>query len=122
MDVKKEDAGTYILVASNALGRMKAKIDLRVDLNAQVVDTSTMHSKTLEETKRFDSKQTNMTTVQKSVPEVSKSKPIFVDPLQDAAVTSEGQNIHLEARYEPIGVPCIKVEWFTNSRPLDFQI
>ena len=64
MNVKKEDAGTYILVTSNALGHMKAKIDLRVDLNAQVVDTSTMHAKTLEKTKRFDSKQTNMTTVQ----------------------------------------------------------
>ena len=55
MDVKKEDAGTYVLVASNALGRMEAKIDLRVDSHAQVVDTSTMHIKTLENTKRFDS-------------------------------------------------------------------
>ena len=118
MDVKKEDAGTYVLVASNALGRMEAKIDLRVDSHAQVVDTSTMHAKTLEETKRFEMKQTSMTTVQQSVPEVSKSKPVFVTPLQDAAPTSEGQNIHLEARLEPIGDPSIKVEWFCNGRPL----
>ena len=49
---------------------------------------------------------------------MSKSKPVFVTPLQDAAPTSEGQNIHLEARLEPIGDPSIKVEWFCNGRPL----
>ena len=116
MDVKKEDAGTYVLVASNALGRQEAKIDLRVDSHAQTVDTSTMHAKTLEETKKFEMKQT-MSAVQ-SVPEVSKSKPVFVTPLKDTQPASEGQNIHLEARLEPIGDPSIKVEWFCNGKPL----
>ena len=118
MDVKKEDAGTYMLVASNALGRQEASIDLRVDSHAQVVDTSTLHAKTLEETKKFEMKSTQLNVVQQSVPEASKSAPVFVTPLQDAQPASEGQNIHLEARLEPIGDPSIKVEWFCNNRPL----
>ena len=118
MDVKKEDAGSYQLVASNALGRQEASIDLKVEAHAQSVDTTTMHAKTLEETRRFEmTKKSSLTSTVMEM-NVSKSKPVFVTTLQDPQPVVEGQNIHLEARLEPIGDPTIKVEWLCNGRPL----
>ena len=35
MDVKKEDAGTYVLHVSNALGQQEASIDCKVEAHAQ---------------------------------------------------------------------------------------
>jgi titin len=48
----------------------------------------------------------------------SQAKPIFRTPLQDPQPVIEGQNIHLEARLEPIGDPFMRVEWFCNGKPL----
>ena len=109
MDVKKEDSGTYVLHASNALGKQEASIDLKVDAHAQAVDTSTMHAKSLAETKKFEMKQTSSTLVSQETVQVAKSKPVFVTPLKEPQPVTEGQNIHLEARLEPIGDPSIKV-------------
>lgn len=44
--------------------------------------------------------------------------PVFKTTLVDPEPVSEGKNIHLEARLEPIGDPSMKVEWFFNGRPL----
>ena len=122
LDVKKEDAGTYVLVASNALGRQEAKIDLKVEAQVRAVDTTTIHAKTLEETKRFEMKQTSMTSSSSmqmaTEVQMSKSPPVFKTPLTDPQPVVEGQNIHLEARLEPIGDPTMKVEWLCNGRPL----
>ena len=122
LDVKKEDAGTYVLVASNALGRQEAQIDLKVDAHAQTVDTSTIHAKTLQETQRFEMKHETSSSMrmQSSSEQVqmSMAPPIFKTPLQDPQPVVEGQNIHLEARLEPINDPSMKVEWFCNNRPL----
>ena len=49
---------------------------------------------------------------------MSQAPPVFKTPLQDPQPVVEGQNIHLEARLEPIGDPSMKVEWFCNNRPL----
>ena len=62
LDVKKEDSGTYVLVASNALGRQEAQLELKVESHAQTVDTTTIHAKTLQETQRFEMKQTSATS------------------------------------------------------------
>ena len=113
MDVKREDSGTYVLHASNALGKQEARIDLKVDAHAQAVDTSTLHAKSLAETKKFEMKQTS-TLVQESV-QAPKSKPVFVTPLQEPQPVTEGQNIHLEARLEPIGDPSVKVCTISKS-------
>lgn len=120
MDVKKEDAGTYLLQASNALGKQEAKIDLKVESHAQAVDMTTMNAKALEATQRFEMKSSSsMSSSFQETVQVSKSKPVFVTPLQDLkSPVNEGSNIHLEARLEPIGDPSIKVEWFCNGRPL----
>merc|ERR1719474_2181813 len=55
-DVKKEDSGTYSLVATNVLGTERADVQLRVDAHAKV-DYTSMHSKAVEETKRFEARQ-----------------------------------------------------------------
>ena len=47
-----------------------------------------------------------------------QSSPLFRTPLQNPQPVMEGQNIHLEARLEPIGDPGMKVEWFFNGQAL----
>lgn len=55
---------------------------------------------------------------QYDIEEISKSKPIFVQPLSDPKPVGEGKNIHLECRLEPLGDPTMRVEWFHNGRPI----
>lgn len=55
---------------------------------------------------------------QYDVEEISKSKPIFVQPLSDPRPVGEGKNIHLECRLEPLGDPTMRVEWFHNGHPI----
>lgn len=116
LDVSADDSGRYTLVATNALGSDQAHIDLRVEAQADRVDSSTIHAKTIEETKRFEMKQ----EVKQMTQEIaqSQSSPIFRTPLLNPQPVMEGQNIHLEARLEPIGDPTMKVEWFCNGAPL----
>jgi titin len=109
MDVKREDSGTYVLQASNALGQEEARIDLKVEAHAQAVDTTTMHAKSLAETKKFEMKQTSSVVMQQESVQIAQSKPVFVTPLKEPQPVTEGQNIHLEARLEPIGDPSVKV-------------
>ena len=116
LEAKKEDSGKYTLVATNALGSQQASIDLRVDAHVQAVDTSTIHAKTVEETKRFEMKQEMKVEMQE--PARSTAPPVFIMPLQDPPTVAEGQNIHFEAKLEPVGDPHMKVEWFFNGRPL----
>lgn len=116
MNVKKEDAGTYALIAYNTLGQMEAKVDLKVEAHAQSVDTSTIHARTLEETRRFEMKTASASKVE--VVMTSQSSPVFKVGLQDPQPVGEGQNVHLEARLEPTGDPTMRVEWFCNGRPL----
>ena len=113
-DARKEDSGTYTLVATNVLGSQQAEVQLNVDAHAQV-DFSSMHSKTVQETARFETKQ----EIKQEFEEiVSHGPPVFKTTLQSPQPVSEGQNIHLEARLEPIGDPSMRVEWFFNGRPL----
>ena len=105
-DAKKEDSGTYTLVASNVLGTQKAEVSLNVNAHAQV-DYSSMHSRTVEETKRFEMKQ----EVKQEFEEVAPTgPPVFKLNLVSPDPVSDGKNIHLEARLEPIGDPTMKVQ------------
>merc|ERR1719342_1221740 len=113
-EARKEDSGTYTLVATNILGTQKSEVQLNVEAHAQV-DYSSMHSKTVQETARFETKQ----EIKQEFEEiVSHGPPVFKTTLQNPEPVSEGQNIHLEARLEPIGDPSMRVEWFFNGRPL----
>jgi hypothetical protein len=114
-NVKKEDAGTYTLVATNVLGTERAEVQLKVEAHAQV-DYTSLHAKTIEETRRFETKQE--VRHQEFIEIQSHGPPIFKTTLVDPEPVSEGQNIHLEARLEPIGDPSLKVDWFFNGRPL----
>ena len=116
LEAKKEDSGSYTLVATNALGSQQASVNLKVDAHTQMVDTSTIHAKTVEATQRFEMKQEMKVETQEQV--MSSAPPVFVMPLQDPPVVGEGQNIHFEAKLEPVGDPNMKVEWFFNGKPL----
>ena len=39
-------------------------------------------------------------------------------PLSDPRPVSEGKNVHLECRLEPMGDPTMRVEWFFNGKPI----
>ena len=114
LDATKEDSGRYTLIAQNNLGREEASINLRVDAHGQGVDSSTIHAKAIEETRKFEMKEQK---VSQEIP-LTQQKPVFRTTLVDPQPVMEGQNIHLEARLEPIGDPTMKVEWFFNNSPL----
>ena len=116
LEAKKEDSGSYTLIASNALGTQEATVKLRVEAHMQSVDHSTIHGKTLQETQRFEMKQeVQHVEIQEMTPQIP---PSFVQKLQDLPPVQEGQNIHFEAKLEPVGDPNMKVEWLFNGKPL----
>lgn len=80
------------------------------------IDTRSMHRGAYDKTKHME--ESKFIEPQYEIEEISKSKPIFVQPLSDPAPVSEGRNIHLECRLEPMGDPTMRVEWFCNGRPI----
>lgn len=80
------------------------------------IDTSSMHRGLYEKTKQMEGSK--HVEPQYDIEEISKSKPIFVQPLSDPKPIHEGKNIHLECRLEPMGDPSMRVEWFHNGRPI----
>lgn len=78
------------------------------------IDTSSMHRGLYEKTRQMEDKK--HVEPQYDIEEISKSKPIFVQPLSDPKPVSEGKSIHLECRLEPMGDPTMRVEWFCNGR------
>lgn len=75
-----------------------------------------MHHGTYEKTQKFD--RPEHIEPQYHIEEISKSKPIFVQPLTDPRPIMEGKSIHLECRLEPMGDPTMRVEWFCNGKPI----
>lgn len=75
-----------------------------------------MHRDTVERTRRLE--DSKFVEPQYDIEELSKSKPIFIQPLSDPKPVGEGKNIHLECRLEPLGDPSMRVEWFHNGRPI----
>lgn len=73
-----------------------------------------MHHSSYEKTQRLESGKSAEPHYE--IEEISKSKPIFISPLTDPKPVSEGKNIHLECRLEPMGDPTMRVEWFHNGR------
>ncbi|GLH07319.1 LOW QUALITY PROTEIN: Titin [Gryllus bimaculatus] len=114
-NVRSEDAGTYTVVARNALGEAQMSATMEVETRSSI-DTSSLHHGTYEKTQRLESSK--FVEPQYHIEEISKSKPIFVQPLQDPKPVSEGKNIHLECRLEPMGDPTMRVEWFYNGRSI----
>lgn len=75
-----------------------------------------MHRGVIEKAPYLESKK--FTEPQYDIEEISKSKPIFIQPLSDPAPVNEGKNVHLECRLEPMGDPTMRVEWFQNGKPV----
>ncbi|KAI5701651.1 hypothetical protein M8J75_011738 [Diaphorina citri] len=115
MSVTALDAGTYTVVARNALGEEQLSATMEIETRA-AIDTTSMHRGTYEKTKHLDKRAHVEPTY--NIEEISKSKPVFVQPLQEPAPVHEGQNIHLECHLEPMGDPTMRVEWFQNGRPV----
>lgn len=101
----------YFLFLNN-----KKKISNQIISARSSVDTSSMHRTSYEKTQRLE--ESKFVEPQYHIEEISKSKPIFVQPLSDPKPVSEGKNIHLECRLEPMGDPTMRVEWFQNGRPV----
>jgi hypothetical protein len=80
------------------------------------IDTTSMHHSAVEKTQHLEGSK--FVEPQYHIEEISKSKPIFVQPLSDPKPVNEGKNIHLECRLEPMGDPTMRVEWFCNGRPV----
>ncbi|XP_074100964.1 sallimus isoform X11 [Cotesia typhae] len=115
LQVRSEDAGTYTVIARNALGEARLQATMIVETRSGI-DTSSMHRDAYEKTQRLE--ESRFVEPQYHIEEISKSKPIFVQPLSDPKPVSEGKNIHLECRLEPMGDPTMRVEWFQNGRPI----
>lgn len=75
-----------------------------------------MHRGAVEKTHRFD--DSHFVEPKYEIEEISKSKPIFTQPLSDLPPLPEGKNVHLECRLEPMGDPTMRVEWFHNGKPV----
>ncbi|XP_011704408.1 PREDICTED: titin [Wasmannia auropunctata] len=115
LQVRSEDTGTYTVVAKNSRGEARLSATMTVETRSSV-DTSSMHRGTYEKTQRLE--ESKFVEPQYHIEEISKSKPIFIQPLSDPKPVSEGKNIHLECRLEPMGDPTMRVEWFQNGRPV----
>ncbi|PSN37209.1 Titin, partial [Blattella germanica] len=133
LSVRAEDAGTYTVIARNALGEAQLSATMEVEGKSNLaficlcnntlmlltvrssIDTRSMHRSTMEKTQHLESK---FVEPQYHIEEISKSKPIFVQPLSDPKPVNEGKNIHLECRLEPMGDPTMRVEWFYNGHPV----
>lgn len=75
-----------------------------------------MHRNAYDKTQRIE--ESKFVEPQYHIEEISKSKPIFVVPLSDPQPVSEGRNVHLECRLEPMGDPTMRVEWYWNGKPV----
>ncbi|XP_018397088.1 PREDICTED: titin [Cyphomyrmex costatus] len=115
LQVCSGDAGTYTVVAKNSRGEARLSATMTVEMRSSI-DTSSMHRGTYEKTQRLE--EFKFVEPQYHIEEISKSKPIFIQPLSDPKSVSEGKNIHLECRLEPMGDPTMRVEWFQNGRPV----
>lgn len=115
LQVRSEDAGTYTVIARNPAGEARLQGTMTVETRSDI-DTSSMHRGIYEKTQRLE--DSKFVEPQYHIEEISKSKPIFIQPLSDPKPVSEGKNIHLECRLEPMGDPTMRVEWFHNGRPV----
>ncbi|XP_043190339.1 titin-like isoform X4 [Amphibalanus amphitrite] len=112
---KPEDAGTYTLVARNALGQAETQAQMKVEAR-QAVDTSSMHRGVVEKTAQME--KSKFVEPSYDIGDYCKSKPVFIEPLKDQPPQAEGRGVHLECRLEPLNDPTMKVEWFQNGRPI----
>ncbi|CAG0878668.1 unnamed protein product [Darwinula stevensoni] len=115
LSVRPEDSGTYTVVAKNTLGEATLSAHMEVETRT-AIDTTSMHRVGYDKAKQAQQKQ--FQEPHYDIEEISKSKPVFIQPLHDHPPVKEGGNFHLECRLEPMGDPTMRVEWFSNGRPI----
>ena len=80
------------------------------------IDTTSMHRMAVEKTRYLE--DSKFVEPRYNIEETSRSKPIFTQTLTDPQPMSEGKNVHLECRLEPMGDPSMRVEWYFNGKAI----
>jgi hypothetical protein len=112
--VYPEDAGTYIVKASNSLGEVVNSINITVEGRSSI-QTESMHSSALpklhalEGEYRYVRQEQEIHTFQ---------RPVFTSPLRNVDNLVEGDSAHFECRLIPVGDSTLNVEWYLNNTPL----
>uniref|UniRef100_T1J5H7 Ig-like domain-containing protein n=1 Tax=Strigamia maritima TaxID=126957 RepID=T1J5H7_STRMM len=109
-----EDTGEYTVRATNHLGTAHTSSSVRV-IGKKSIDYESQYPDSIEKIHQLeDTSRYRKTTYEETV---IRQMPSFVKPLKNLD-SSEGSNIHLEARLQPVGDPTMKVEWFFNGQPV----
>lgn len=106
------DSGEYTVRATNHLGSAHSSSCVRVIGRSDIV-TDTQNEQSLEQIQLLENRGRHHVTEEITVVQA----PQFTRALHNIE-TSEGTNVHLECRLQPVGDPTMKVEWLVNGHPL----
>ncbi|CAG0890532.1 unnamed protein product [Cyprideis torosa] len=112
--VNVQDAGEYTVRATNTLGSAHCSSMVQVTtsqdiLSESITEISQEQLAYLEGGTRYDRTQDDEVPV--------KTAPVFTRPLHNIE-TTEGSNIHLECRVQPVGDSSLRTEWMHNGKPI----
>lgn len=108
-----EDAGIYMVVATNEQGQDQADGQLFVETRSAIVG-DTQHESSWQKIQALEQPKKKPEEALES----SHGPPHFIQPLNSNENLIEGQPAHFEAQYKPINDPKLAVLWFHNGRPL----
>ncbi|VDK72603.1 unnamed protein product [Litomosoides sigmodontis] len=108
-----EDAGAYIVVATNEQGQDQAEGQLSVEIRSAIVG-DTQHASSWQKIQLLEQSKKGP----EEAPEFNRQPPHFTRQLNSNESLVEGQPAHFEAQYEPINDSQLAILWFHNGRPL----
>uniref|UniRef100_A0A913I9R6 Ig-like domain-containing protein n=1 Tax=Strongyloides stercoralis TaxID=6248 RepID=A0A913I9R6_STRER len=115
LHTKLVDIGEYTVVAKNDNGEASTKVLLNI-LSRDSVITSTEHEASWAKIQQLEAPKQK----EDDSADVSYGPPKFVTQLNSINNLIEGQPAHLEATYQPISDPNLKLQWYHNGRPLAY--
>ncbi len=107
-----EDSGTYSCHAVNQVGQTSTTCTLRVGAKAGLL-LDTFDRERLTHLKNLEARDRAGQRMEEDAP---ITKPVFTTPLNNAENVSDGSNVHLECRLEPLNDPNLRVEWYVNGK------
>lgn len=108
------DSGEYTVRATNHLGSAHTSACVRVIGQSDIV-TDSLNETSLEQIQTLEDANRRRHQPQEEI--TLMGPPQFTRPLHNIE-TSEGTNIHLECRLQPVGDPSMRVEWLVNGVPM----
>uniref|UniRef100_A0A0N5C356 Ig-like domain-containing protein n=1 Tax=Strongyloides papillosus TaxID=174720 RepID=A0A0N5C356_STREA len=115
LHTKLVDIGEYTVVAKNDNGEASTKVKLNI-LSRDSIITSTEHESSWVKIQQLEAPKEK----EEDSMDVSYGPPKFTTQLNSITDLIEGQPAHLEATYQPISDPRLKVQWYHNGRPLSY--